>query len=299
MSDFYSPTMICNQALASVALHEMMLGDIQEGTKAAQVCLMAYSHCRDQLLRAAHWDFARREAQLQIVADASGQTAGPNVLVPSGFLYSYNYPTDCVKVRFVPANYWNATPPIPASNITPFDSTPPITPGLGQPPFVGQQLRPSRFLLTSDPNYVPDGAGNDIPGISPIGQTLILSNVQNARCVYTFNATYPNLWDAQFRQALIAFIASEICIALHRDKKYGEQQQTRKIAEAQGKIQAARVSNGNESWTNADIAVDWMRARASGGGFGNGFWGGWSWDQGPGYMFGGWDAVTFSDGATF
>lgn len=294
-SDYFSPTMICNQALARIGLHRLMLGDIEEGTEAAQVCLMAFGNCRDQLLRAAHWDWARREVPLQLVADASGQTANVGNLVPGGFLYSYNYPTDCLKVRFIPANYWSATPPVPSQNITPFDSSAPVMQGLGQPPYVGQRLVPSRFLIASDSNFIPEGASNNLPGISPIGQTVICSNVQNARGVYTFNATYPNLWDAQFREALIAYIASEICLPLHKDKKLGETLQRQRITEATAKIQNARVTNGNESWSSSDIAVDWMQARISGGYYGYG--GRYGYDQGPGYWFGYWDQVSFSNGS--
>lgn len=289
MSDWYSPTAVCNQALDAGFL-KMSIGDIEEGTEAANVCLRAYTTCFEQLIRGAHWDFARKEAPMQLRADASGQTMGNRNLVPAGFIYSYDYPTDCAKVRFVPANYWTIAPPVPSSNIVPSDSEAPLTTGLGQPGWVGQRLIPSRFLITSDMNYIPEGASNQQRGISPIGQTVICSNVQEARVVYTFRALYPNLWDELFRSAMVAYVASEIVLRLTKNEKTGLIARKEQIAIAQMKIQQARVTNGNESWANADIAVDWLRVRGSGGWIHD--WG--RGPDGPGCLFGGYDGVMFS-----
>lgn len=291
MADWYSPTMVCNQALAAIGLGNLRMGDIEEGSRAAAICLLSYSQCLEQLLRGAHWDFARRESPMNLVADASGQTADVGTLVPGGFMYAYSYPTDCAKVRFVPA-FSDVLPPVPASNIVPPDSGAPLMTGLTTPAWVGRRQMPSRFMLAADGNNIAEGAANDLPGISPISTTVICSNVQRARVVYTLKATYPNLWDAQFRAALVSYIAAEVCLELHPDKKFGFQMQGRKIAEAQGKLQQARVSNGNEGWANSDIAVDWMQARITGysPGYGVNGWGG----TGPGMLFGGWDQCFFT-----
>lgn len=291
MADYWTPTMVCNQAIMACGISNMVIGDIEDGSEASKVCLMAYTMCLEQLLRGAHWDFARRETPMNLVADASGQTPSVGTLVPAGFLYSYSYPTDCVKVRFVPA-FGDTLPPVPAGNIQPPDASAPLMTGLTTPAFVGQRQVPSRFLIASDANNIPEGAANDQLGISPIGMNVICSNIQRARVVYTLNATYPNLWDPQFRSALVSYIASEVCLPLHRDKKFGLMMQSRKIGEAQSKIQQARVSNGNEGWANSDLAVDWMRARVVG--YGRGGYGGGNWGGGPGYLFGGWDQCFFT-----
>lgn len=292
-NDYYSPTMVANEALAAIGLAKMRIGDIEEGTEAATACLLKYVSCFEQLIRGAHWDFARREAPMNLVADASGQTTGVGTLVPGGFLYSYSYPTDCAKLRFIPA-FSEVSPPVPPGNIVPPDSGAPLVTGLTIPNWVGRPQMPSKFLLASDVNNIPPGAGNDLPGISPIGMTVVCSNIQRARCVYTLKATYPNLWDAQFRAAMVAYLASEICLELYKDKRVGIALQRQKIGEAQAKIQQARVTNGNETWANADISVDWMRARITGynPGYGLNGWG--SVGGMGGQFFGGWDQCSFS-----
>lgn len=291
MADEYTPTAIANQAIDAAGL-DYSLGDIEDGTRQSQVILRHYSECLKQLLRAANWDWARRETPLQMVADASGQTSTVGSLVPSGFLYSYSYPTNCAKVRFIPANYRGQYSPVPSGNIVPSDSDAPLTSAPIQTN-APVPLMPSRFLITSDPNYIPDGAANDLPGVSPIGQTLILSNVYMARCVYTFEANYPNLWDSLFREAMVSFLASKIVFPLGKDKKFARQIRADNIAIAQAAVRNAMVTNGNESWASSDLTVDWMRFRNSGG------WGGtWgnNWGPGPGYLFGGLDAIAWGGG---
>lgn len=293
-SDQYLPTAICNQALQAAGLR-MVLGDIQDGTEAAQVCLRAYSECVRQMIRGAHWDAFRREAELQLVADASGQTAGVGTIVPGGMQYSYNYPADCAKLRFIPANRGNTVAPVPSGNIVPDNSSSPISAATSA--VVGQRLIPSRFLIANDPNSAPDGASNNIAGISPIGSTVICCNIQNAFGVYTMEAMWPNLWDSLFRSAVVDYIASEIAFVLYTDKKVGIAVQDRLSGRAQAKLSEARRTNGNESWANADLNVDWMRYRLSGG-F-NGYGWGDNGGGGPGTLFGGFDSVAFGNTGAF
>lgn len=291
-SDQYTPTAVANQAVQAAGLR-MVLGDIQDGTEASQVCLRAYSECVRQMLRGAHWDWARRSVALQLVADASGQTPNIGRQVSDGFLYAYAYPADCAKLRFIPGNYWNVKPPIPEPNITPSDSAAPlfnVTPGAP----VQNRMTPSRFLITNDPNYAPEGASNNIPGVSPIGGTVILSNVQSAIGVYTLEAMWLNLWDSLFRSAVVDYIASEIAFVLHTDKKLGLAVQDRLATRAQAKLSEARRTNGNETWANADLSVDWMRMRMSGGFTAGGYWGN-NWGGGPGCLYGGYDSVAFGN----
>ncbi len=295
MSDFYTPESIVNEALDAAAL-DLTVGNLQEGSRQAQISLRKYSTCMHQLLRCAHWGFARKQAPLQLVADASGQTANVGSLVPGPFQYSYNLPTDCLKIRYIPLNYLTQTPPIPASNIVPSDSAAPISTANG-PPWYRQAIVPTRFLVTNDVNYIPEGAANNIPGSSPIGQTLILSNQQNAMGVYTFNASYPNLWDDLFRGAMVAFLAAEIVLPLAKDKKFGVAMRNSNIAIAKEKIREARATSANEAGTNSsDLTVDWMRVRMVGS-FNSAY--GWGGGAGPGYLFGGFDGVWFENSSAY
>jgi hypothetical protein len=301
MNDYYTPEVICNLALQAAGT-DFQIGNIQEGTRPAQLCLLRYYDTMKQLLRASHWSFARKEAPLQLVAavggfatDSSGNTIAVNPLVPSGFLYSYNYPSDCLLVRYVPVNYWNVNPPVPTGNIVPSDSAAPLTTG-NTTPVGNNRPIPSRFLITNDPNYVPSDASNEAPGISPIGQTLILSNVQNARAVYTFEASYPNLWDDLFREAMIASLATHLALPLAQDKKFGMTMRKDNIAIAQERIKTARAMSANEGISSSDLSVDWIRMRNSGSPVG--YWGGGAGWGGPGYLYGGLGGVWLGDNAS-
>lgn len=290
MADFNSPTAICNQALDAAGI-EMVLGDIQEGTRAADVCLRSYTECLRQLLRGAPWVFARKEAPLQLIADASGQSSN-QTLVPSGFIYSYSYPTDCAKVRYIPWQPLQASP-VPPGNITPANPSAPIVTGLGAPPWTGTSVTPARFLVTADPNYIFPGTGIDVSGTSPTAQLIICTNVQSARCVYTFDALYPSLWDHMFRAAMVAYLAGEVALALHKDKKLGIAIANRQVLIAKDKLHTARSMDGNEMWASTDHTPDWIRFRGAGYGY-------WGFGGGSGGSFwGGWDQVSFSNGSAY
>lgn len=299
MSDEYSPTAISNRAIDAAGL-DFTLGDISEGTDPARKVLRAYSDCLRQLLRTAPWNFCRKQVPLLLLADATGQTPNVGSIVPGGqFIYEYAIPTDLAFLRYIP--WWPfQNPGVPPNNIQPSDPTAPIVDNLGQPPYTGYRVVPARFLVTGDVNYIPDGtsdAPNSTPGISPISRNVVLTNVQNAQCIYSFEASYPNLWGQNFRDAMIAYLASEISMPLQQDKKFGLQMRDRNIAIAIEKVRNARATEGRESWSNSDIRVDWMDFRNSGGGY-YGAWGG-----GLGNMIGeyscGWDSIGLSNGSAY
>lgn len=291
----YEPTDVVQQALDAAGI-DYTLGDVEDGTRQAQVALRAYERCRRQLLRAVHWDFARKEMDLVLIADASGNTANVGRLVPVPWLYEYAYPVDCVKARYIPFNR-NQAPPTPSGNITPPDADAPLMTGLTTPPLTGQRIIPSRFLVTNDSNNLPPNPGYDTPGLSPVGRTVILSNVQYAKLIYTSDQLYPSIWDELFWGALVAYIASEIAFPLHTDKKFGLTVRADQIKIAKDKIMQARVTDGNEGWFSSDIKVDWMQARGVGAGnyWNNGFAG---WGPGGG-LFGSYDSCSFSDGTAY
>lgn len=289
---------VINQALDAAAI-DFTIGDPEEGTVPAQKSLRAYGQCRDQLLRAAQWDFARKTAPLTMLGDATGQTPNVGTIVSVPWIYCYAYPTDCMKMRFVP---WNPlqSAPVPVANIQPPNPAAPQTTGGGQAPLTGQRIKPSRFTVATDFNYPPPAGANtwDVQGVSPQGRTVVLSNVLQAQAVYTARMIYPSVWDPLFRAALVAYIASEIALPLAKDKKFGLEVRNQQIAIAKQKIVEARLVDGNEGWYSSDIRVDWMAFRNAGRGgpFNNG--GGFG-DSGPGQLWGGWDNCGFSDGSAY
>lgn len=270
MSGGFSPSDVANQAIDAVGWPDM-LGDIQDGSQQAQVVLRAYGECLKQLLRAAHWDFARAQASLLLLGDATGNTANVGTLVQRPWAYCYALPTDCAKARFVPLNYDN---PSTLGALVDANTTLPATPlvtGLGvDPNQFGQTLQPARFILASDSNYPPDAGQQSwqTPGVSPQGRTVINTNVRNAQLVYTRQMIYPSVWDALFRSAFVAYLAAEIALPLwaKTDRKFGLQMRNEQIPLVKAKVMEARAVNGNEGFPNtSDIRVDWMDGRRSGG----------------------------------
>lgn len=302
MSDYYSAEMISNLALRAAG-SKKTIGSMNEGSEQANECLLHYYDTMKQLLQAAHWSFARKEAPLQMVACVTGLTTDQNgnvvtlpTQVPSGYIYSYAYPSDCLLVRYVPANYWNVNPPVPTGNITPSGNGP-LTTGPVLPATSSRPL-PTRFLITNDANYIPDGASNEQPGVSPIGVTRILSNVQNARAVYTFEAAWPNLWDDLFRRAMVASLSTHISLGMAVDVKTGAAMRAQNVALAKDYIREARASSANEGVSSSDLSVDWIRIRNSGSPYG--YWGagGAGLGGGAGYLYGGLGGVWLGDNAS-
>lgn len=285
----FLPTDVVQQALDAAAV-DYLLGDIEDGGRPAQVSLRAYQQCLMQLLRAVHWDFARRESPLTLLADSSGNTPNVGTIVPmSEFQYEYEYPIDCMKIRFIPWKRFNNAG-VPSNNIVPPNNNAPLMTGIGAQPNRHRE-RPARFVITNDTNYPPAPGQTtwEVQGVSPQGRVVILTNVQNAKAVYTYLALYPSVWDALFRAALVAYIASEIALPLATDKKLGLEIRNQQIAIAKEKILQARIANGNEAWANADIPVDWIQTR-----YGNGGPGRWGFGGFDGF-FGGMDACCGAD----
>jgi hypothetical protein len=265
--DYYTPTAVAGEAIDACGLN-FTLDDIESGTKEAQVCLRQYYTCLDQLFRAAPWNTTRKQIPLQLIGDATGQTTDPLVStdVPAPWIYAYAYPTDCARIRYIPWNPLSAAA-IPSDNIVPENNTEPLMSNFSENPYSGLRLVPSRFLVTSDVNFIEAGAGNETPGSTPIGRTIICTNVQNAIGIYSYKAYYPNQWDSQFRAAMVAYMASMIALPLWSDKdpRMGMTMRQHNIAIAQEKIKSARITDGQEGWHSSDLSVDWMRARRSGG----------------------------------
>lgn len=261
MSDL-DPTGIANQALDASGV-TFTLGDIQEGTREAQVCLRAYRNILRRALREVNWDFARAQAPLLMLADATGQTPTVGSIVPSGFTYEYAYPTDCVKARFVIWNLLNSGVAIPPGNIQ-ISTAPQNTGNTASNQW--QPLRPARFLIATDNNYpVANNDSWEIQGVSPEGRTVILTNVNQAVMVYTRLMLYPSTWDPNFRDAMVAWMAAEIALPLASDKKFGMLMRRENMLVLKKKLDEARVANGNENgYNNTDHYPDWMASRLRG-----------------------------------
>jgi len=196
----------------------------------------------------------------------------------------YAYPIDCMKARFVPQSFHsNSTNVGPPGNIS-LPPTPLFT-NENQSSNNIMPVRPARFIVATDSNYLPPAGAIDwtVQGVSPTSRTVILTNVSRAHLVYTALMLYPSVWDSLFRQAMVAYLASQIALPLAKEKKFGLEIRDKNIAMFKQMLDQARLTNGNEGTANADISVDWLSARNSGAG-----WNGWGWNQyGEGPTLGG------------
>ena len=278
---------------------DYLLGDIEDGSRPAQLLLRKYQQCLQQLLRGCQWDFARRTAPLFLLADATGNTPNVGTLVPVPWVYEYALPNDCCKVRFIPWNQTTQNSSIPPGNITPPASPSPIVTGLGNPQIGAGIIRPARFVVATDSNYPPAAGSDDTMGVSPAGRTVILTNVQSAVLVYTALILYPSQWDSLFRAALVAYLSSEIALPLAKDKKMGLAMRAQNIQIFKAKLEQARIANGNEGTYSTNHEAAWIRTRMTGG---HGGWGNWGDGAGPSLPWGGygsWDSVVCSDGSAY
>lgn len=283
------PTDVANEALDKIGA-DFTLGDIEDGTKPAQALLRSYRQCLMQLLRAAHWNFARRQAPLVLLADATGQTPNVGSLVSNTqFIYAYQLPEDCMKVRFIPLDQIQ-NPGSPTGNIVPPNNTAPLTTGQSQPPLAYRRPRPALFDVGLEYNYPPPPGqiSWEVQGVSPEGRTAIFTNVKQATAVYTSLVRYPSVWDPQFRAAFVAYLASEVAMSVIKDKKFALQVQAHQSQIAKQKIMAARATDGNEATTSTDHIPDWLKTRVTGGGANSG----WGYgDCGAGMYYGNWDTL--------
>jgi hypothetical protein len=299
-----TPADIVNRALDAVGRSDIIMGDIEEGTEAAKPALRAYGPCLRQLLRSAHWAFARKQVQMNLLADQTGNTPNVGTMAIPPWTYEYQYPDDCMKARFVPANNAN-----PANNSPPGNYSLPSTPqttASSIAPANGWRLTPARFLIATDFNY-PATVGNQTgtpwwnsAETGPVQRSVVLTNVKNASLVYTALMLYPDEWDSLFSEAMVQFLAARLALPLwaEKDRKFGLTMQAQAIAKAKDAITQARIADGNEGVPTSDISVDWMRIRNAGAGswWGNGGVGGW---EGPGVWWYGYDSCMMPDGAAF
>lgn len=292
------PADIVNRAFDQVGRSDLVIGDLEEGTEGAMVALRHYKPALEQLLRAAHWTFARKMAPLTMLADATGNTDGVSDQVIAPWIYEYAYPIDCMKARFLPANYL-APQSAPVGNITISDA--PLTTGATQPPYgPGMRLRPAPFLISFDPNFTAQQGSNwqSTIGTSPVGSEVVLTNINQAQLVYTAFMPYPSVWDALFEQSMVDLLTVRMAVPLARDPRMGAAVFDRCVGQLKTALTAARAASANESAfpQTTDNIPDWIRGRRGPNwGTGNDLTGPtWS---GVGYLWQGWDSLAIGGNA--
>lgn len=240
-----TPEDIVNEALDAIGIEA--IGDLYEGSKTSSVARRLY----DPLLRVMHaaapWNFARRQRQIDMRGDRSGQYIN-NTLVPHPWRYIYEWPNDCVHARYVLG--------IDAYALD--ESGAPLSAGPAW-------NRPAPFLVTDAP-LVNDinSSWSEVEGHSPESTRVIATNQLGAVLVYTGLVQYPDAWDPGFRQAFVASLAARLALPLIEDKAAARATRSDQVMIAKEALIEARVRDANEGWTVADHTPDWIRARTSG-----------------------------------
>lgn len=171
-----SPADIVNAALVRIGYKDLV-GELYEGSEAAQMALAIYGQTRDEMLRAGDWGFAERNVALTLLKQAPpGGYLSPwtNAYPPLPWLYEYAYNSDMLKVRTV-------------------KPTTIFVPNFDPQPFI--------FSIENDTSFSP-------------ARKVILCNVQNAICVYTGQITDPTTWEPDFAEALIEALGQRLAPSL-------------------------------------------------------------------------------------
>lgn len=246
---------ICNMALSEIGTQSTIASFAEQSNEAIQ-CALWYDTMRKRLLRAAQWGFARTQVTLTQVADAI-----PDNTAPFPYLFSYAYPDDALKIRYI------LQTPITTNGAPPPDLV--VSPATWYTP-----SRANRFIIA-----------NQTIGMATV--KVILTNVgwvnidpnTGAIGVYTQDVIDVGLMDEMFIGALASALAYKLCIPLSGN--VGMREEFKKSAT--DTVMEARAADGNEAIPSSDIRVDWMEGRGIGSPFGYGFaglgasqWGAWS-----------------------
>jgi hypothetical protein len=292
-----TPATIVNQALDRIGASDKIIGDVTtDGSPIAEAARRNYGQLLRQLLRTAHWDFARRFARLTLLADSSGQTPNVSTVVECPWQYAYAWPIDGVLGRWMPFTPSNGQPQQP-------DGTPLTT---GQTLLTPYPQMPGRFLVSSSAEYpvevgqVPWDQMPDLQrteGVGPNFRKIILTNCCNAHFVYTRLCPVVEEWDDLFREAMVTLLALALIPVAIADPKLARAYRNDMIAIAKNAIADARVANGNEAGfpQSVDHQPNWITARNGG------WWNGTGYSQGAysGYAYYPWDASMQWCGSVF
>lgn len=255
---------VCNIALMEAQVRSQINGLPPLDTSPAAVTAgLLYLPKTRALLRAANWNFARRQENLTLLRSYETTPSDPP---PQPFRYQYLYPSSCLRARFL---------------------------------IQFQTVTTSGVPLTSAPQNIvtPAYANTAIPFVEAMDNNggaprrTILTNMQYAMLVFTADLSQsPDMWDSMFLSAETAMLASYFIMNLAGDRQLMAAQ----IAVAKGVLDNARNMNGNEAISSVDHIPDWIAARTQTGL--GGYWNNYANGSG---MAGGWDAFSFPNGLTY
>jgi hypothetical protein len=171
---------IVNIALVRIGWKQP-IGNLYDGSAAAQLALNLYGQTRDELLRKMEPGFSMRNVAMTLLKAAPpggyipGITPWDQTLYPPvNWLFEYAYPDGCLKARAV-------------------KPTPMFFPNVDPSPNV--------FSIDNDNAYAPP-------------KRVILCNIENALLVYTGRVTDPSTMDVGFIEALTETLGERLAPGL-------------------------------------------------------------------------------------
>lgn len=221
-----------------------------DGSPEANTCSLYYNYIRDQALRAARWNFAKRSVNLTVwkalpgtpEATAAATTTGlwSRAFPQPPWLYAYVIPGDYLYARRVIGQ--GTIIGIPSPPIFPYNSIYPT-----------QWMPGARFEIAND-TYDLNGA------LMTQSVKVINTDQENAIMDYTYQASDETLWDGMFVQVQTAALAARLAVAVSGDRALAQL----RTEQANSLILQARVASANESLTIHDHVPDWLRVRGIG-----------------------------------
>lgn len=173
-----SPADVVNLALQRIG-YKGRVGNLYDGSAAANDALDIYAQTRDELMRQDGWGFNQRTVALTLLKSAQFPYVPPNdwnpfFHPPLPWHFEYAYPDDCLKVRalkFVPLFFPNFDP------------------------------QPQLYSLANDNVLVP-------------ARKVILCNLPNAVLIYSGQVLDPATWESDFVEAFAAALGRRLAPAL-------------------------------------------------------------------------------------
>lgn len=170
---------IYNMALSKIGVTQRV-SSLTEETEQRRTCSLWYEQCRDQVLRAYPWGFARTSEALALLSETP----------PPGWGYAYAYPTSCLLARAI-----TTAAGCRASSLTyRYEDYEPLWINSQQVPFTIQ------YSATTS-------------------QRIIATDLEAAYLVYTRQISDTTLFDPLFVNALACLLASEAGRALRADAR--------------------------------------------------------------------------------
>lgn len=234
---------IANRALSLIGTRST-IASLDEASTEAINAQTWYASTRDELLRMAHWNFAKKTANLTLLKAASGTPENPTPAAsaawdpsqpPPGWLYSYAYPSDCLLLRRI----------VPMLTTALLSSTPltAATSSLAVP--YNASAPPVRFSIATD----TDASGNPV--------TVILTNQQQAIGEYTTRIVVEDAFDALFIESMSFALAAKFVINMAGDKTLANML----FGMANKVVTQARATDGSEGLTVMQSLPDWIKVR--------------------------------------